>query len=118
VLGALLSAALAYSLAAFPVSAGIEGRHVEYRIDTPLPLRWTTDIAYVVTTVLPPFISSSRAVRWAGVALLIALIVAKVFYFRYFGSVWCFFAALISIALVLAVRAGRRQPAPAEARAR
>lgn len=115
VLGAVLSLVEVYALSVYPVSASIDGRHVDYRIDTPPPLRWPMDIAYVLTTVLPPFVSSSRAVRMAGVALLAALVVSKIFWFRYFASVWCFFAALISVGLVVALRAARRRPALAGA---
>jgi hypothetical protein len=116
VLGAGLSLLEVYALGAYPVGASIEGRHVDYRIDTPPVLRWPMDIAYLLTTVLPPFVSGSRTVRIAGVALLAALVISKIFYYRYFASVWCFFAALISVGLVLALRADRRRPALAGAR--
>jgi hypothetical protein len=115
VLGAIVSLAEAYALTVYPVGASIDGRHVEYRIDTPPLLRWPMDLAYVLTTVLPPFVSSNRTVRLAGAALLVALVVSKVVWFRYFASVWCFFAALISVGLVLALRAARRGPALAGA---
>jgi hypothetical protein len=116
ILGAVLSLVEVYALSAYPVSASINGRHVEYRIDTPPPLRWPMDLAYVLTTVLPPFVSSFRTVRLAGIALLVALVISKIFWFRYFASVWCFFAALISVGLVLALRAARRRPVLAGAR--
>jgi hypothetical protein len=114
-LGVVLSVAEAYSLATYPVSAGIGGRHVAYEIATPPVVRWPTDLAYLATTVAPPLVSSSRTVRRAGLAVLLALLVSKVLYYRYFASVWCFFAALISVGLVLALHATRRAPAAVRA---
>lgn len=105
VLGVLESVLFVYALQAYEVSANIAGGHVQYHIETPLPLRWVVDPIYAVVTVIPPLVSSIRMMRYIGVVVLASLIVSKIFYFDYFASVWCFFAALISLLVVLVVRA-------------
>jgi len=112
-LGVVLAAALAYGLQAYPVSAAIVGRHIQYRLDSPLAFRWITDFAYAVVTVIPPLASSDRRMRLLGMLVLGSLIVSKIFFYETFISVWCFFAALISVMIVLIVKAASRAtPSP------
>lgn len=105
VLGCLESLVFIYGLQVYPVSANIDGSHVQYHIETPLPLRRVIDPLYSIVTVVPPLVSSIRMMRIIGVIVLLSLIVSKIFYFQYFASVWCFFAALISVLVVLVLRA-------------
>lgn len=105
VVGALLAPAMAYGLAAFPVSANIAGPHIQYRQESSPVFRWVTDLAYPLAVVLPPLIAGRRLTRLVGLLLLASLIITKIFYFQYFASVWCFFAAIISVLVVAIVRA-------------
>jgi hypothetical protein len=104
ILGALLAPLMAYGLGAYPVVANTSGAHIQYRQETPLPFRWITDIAYAVAVVLPPMVASNRVVRLIGLLLIASLVLTKIFFYYYFASVWCFFAAGISVLVVLAVR--------------
>lgn len=110
VLGVVLAAARAYSLWAYPVSAGILGHHIQYRLDTPWALRRTGDIMYVIVTVGSPLLASSKLIRLMGLMVLVSLIVSKLFFYDTFISVWCFFAAIVSALVVLAVKRTRRAP--------
>jgi len=114
VLGAILAPALAYGLGAYPVSANIAGPHIQYRQDSPLPFRWVTDLIYPLVIVLPPLVASNRLVRLIGVLLLASLVLTKIFFYYYFASVWCFFAAIISVLVVLIVRASPARIAPTQ----
>lgn len=116
-LGVVVAAARVYGLWAYPVSARIVGQHIQYRLDTPWAIRWPSDIAYAIVTVLPPFVSSIRSIRILGLILLVSLVVSKIFFYQFFISVWCFFAALISALVVLVVRRGSRRSAPREVHA-
>lgn len=109
VFGALLAPAIAFGLATYPVSASITGHHIEYHLDSPQPYRLITDRAYVVATVAPPLLSSSRMIRWLGVLVLLSLIVSKLLFYATFISVWCFFAAVISALIVVVLRRRGRQ---------
>ncbi len=111
VIGVILAAALGYGLAAYPVSVNIDGPHIQYGLDSPLPFRWVTDITYAIVTVVSPLISSNRRIRLLGWTVLASLIISKLFFFAYFISVWCFFAAWCSLVVVLIVRADSRPSA-------
>jgi len=104
VLGAVVSLARAYGLMADPVTARIAGQHIRYQIDSPFPFRSASNIGYAIVTVLPPFVSSIRLMRFIGLILLASLVLSKIFFYDTFISVWCFFAALISALLVVVVK--------------
>lgn len=59
---------------------------------------------YVLATIGASFISSIRYVWVFGFLTLIGFLVAQYAYRHAFGSVWCFFAALISIIPVLLMK--------------
>lgn len=117
VLGVAVALAHTYGLRAYPVSANIAGQHVQYRLDSPLPFRWVTDICYTLVTVLPPLVSSIRLTRSLGLLVLLSFIVLKIFYYEHFISAWCFFAGLISAMVVVVVRRDSRRAALAQAAA-
>ncbi|KTC92163.1 DUF6629 family protein [Legionella cincinnatiensis] len=54
--------------------------------------------AYLIAVIVPFFISSIRGMWIIGAITTIGFIVAAVFYALAFGSVWCFFGALSTIA--------------------
>lgn len=96
-----------YALAAFPVTADVVGHHVRYGIEMPDLFRVPVDVLYYFVTLPPLLLSSHRPLRWIGVAMLAALVVSRLLYREYAVSVWCFFAACISVlVLVAVVRAG------------
>lgn len=63
---------------------------------------------YLAIVTLPAFISSFRNLWQFGVAVLLAAALAYYFYDQAFVSVWCFFAAIVSIVLVKVIRDNRR----------
>lgn len=82
-----------------PVTAAIKGMHIKYHIP-----HHHDDIAvavYAVATCLAPLLSSHKMVRFFGAALIASMIVAAFVYFYWFASVWCFFAALLSVLVIL-----------------
>lgn len=117
VLGVVLAVARAYGLWAYPVSAGILGHHIQYRLDTPWALRRTGDIAYALVTVGSPLVSSNKLIRFMGLVMLVSLIVTKIFFYDTFISVWCFVAAIVSALVVLVVKRAKRKPGQAHASA-
>jgi hypothetical protein len=71
--------------------------------------QWFTGV-YFAVTVLPYFISSQRAILIFGVPNLILGIIAFVFYRYVFISVWCFFAAVLSLSLYVFLRKLHHEP--------
>jgi hypothetical protein len=63
-----------------------------------------TSLLYIIATIVPFFITRNKTVWLLGALIAIAYVVSYVAYFEAFGSVWCFFAALISILVYGLVR--------------
>lgn len=68
------------------------------------PLSALTPFLYPVCTILPFFVSSLKGARWLGVAVTVAALVAGYFYWVTFASVWCFFAALVTLGILAIAR--------------
>ena len=58
---------------------------------------------YVIATSGAMLISSINYMWVLGVLTIIALIISQIFYYLAFGSVWCFFAAIISLLIYFIV---------------
>jgi hypothetical protein len=76
---------------------------------TEYPETATIGTAYLVATAFCPMLSSRRPVVVLGIVMLIGLIVAYVFYWQAFVSVWCFFAAIASVTILSHFEWSRRQ---------
>jgi hypothetical protein len=63
---------------------------------------------YLVATGLPLMLSSQRTVVVLGAIVLAGLVVAYAFYWEAFISVWCFFAAVASVAILCHFEWSRR----------
>lgn len=62
---------------------------------------WFLMILYFIVTVVPPLLSSSKLLRFFGWSLVISYIVTYMFFIEALFSVWCFFAAVLSIQIFL-----------------
>ncbi len=100
-IGALVSLYLAYCLLTYPVQSKVIGHHISYQQDYPTIFRHLGGVLYVVATIVPPFLSSTRRMWILGAAILISYIITTIFYVDYIVSVWCFFASLISISVLI-----------------
>lgn len=92
--GFLLSVFFLIILISKPLSINVINRSIQYSFETPFNL--AIRASYLLVVFLPLFLSSNRAFRWFGVAILAAAIISEIFFVSTFASVWCFFAALIS----------------------
>ena len=81
----------------YPVIAEIDGYHIRYKLSFPPALFIFSSIFYAGSTVLPTFISGIKRMWLLGVCITLAYIVTAIFYHAYIISVWCYFAAFISI---------------------
>jgi hypothetical protein len=100
IIGAMVSIYLAYCLITYDVESRIIGFHISYLQDYPTGIGTTSAIFYMVATIGPPFFCSARYMWALGLAILISYIVTTIFYTDYIVSVWCFFASVISIAVL------------------
>ncbi len=54
-------------------------------------------VFYLITTIAPFFISSVKRMWVFGILIAVSCVVTGIFFSQYLTSVWCFFAAVISI---------------------
>lgn len=97
VAGAAVGTYLLCVLVAFPVVSRPTGQHVEY--DSPHFFAASVMTLYLVSTTVSPLLSTHRLVKVFGTLALLSFGAAYYFYARWFISVWCFFAALLSIVI-------------------
>ena len=103
-LGLLVSLYMGYYLAGYPVRAEIGSHHIRYVQYIPLAQISFSGIFYFIPTVVPLLISNIKSMWIMGLSLLASYIVSHLFYTQYVTSVWCFFAAILSVEVLWIVR--------------
>jgi hypothetical protein len=103
-LGCAVSAFLLIGLLFFlePVAL-ISGHHIRYDFQSYVHTSHYTGILYVLPTVLPPFLAASKRCHVLGWANLASFFITKFFFTEHIISVWCYFAAIMSAAVVCIV---------------
>jgi hypothetical protein len=107
-LGVLTSAYLLFYVFKNSAYVSVVDHHIRYHTFVN-GYTWFTGI-YILVTLFPYFISSQRAILWFGGPNLIFCAAAFILYRVTFISVWCFFAALISINLYISLRKLHHEP--------
>ena len=90
---------LFFNMLRFPIEARIVGGHIEYA--SPHFYALLVMSGYLGGTCLSLLVSSHRHVVLFGVAALGSFIYSYVVYARWLISVWCFFAAALSVIVLL-----------------
>lgn len=60
----------------------------------------TFTVLYIMATIVTPFVSSIRKMKWLGIVFLASYLFAVIFYNSFVVSVWCFFAAMLSFVVL------------------
>lgn len=97
VLGALVSAWMIYGLIFFESTSFVEQHSIAYR--NPLTGNLWVSLLYILAACGALVVSTRRVVRWYGVLNLIGLTIAQLVKEFAFASVWCFYAAILSIVI-------------------
>lgn len=58
---------------------------------------------YLLVTITPLFVASLKKVKVFGWSLIGSLALSYIFFFHYIVSVWCFFAAILSVQILLII---------------
>ncbi len=114
--GLAVGAYLMYTLVTFGVIARPTGQHIEYV--SPHFFAAAVMSVYLLSTGVGPILSSHWMVRVFGVLALLSFASVYAFYARWFISVWCFFAALLSVTILVHLKvdgAGRTLRGPLNA---
>ncbi len=101
-LGAASSLYMFYCLINFNLSAIVENCHIRYLRDFPY-LNIMRPINFV-TIAVTPFLSTLRHMKVLSAIMLASLIVSYFFFTNYLISVWCFFAAILSVLMIWIVK--------------
>ena len=107
--GLVAGSYLLYFWGVDPTKAKVEGGHMLYIS----PHFFIAPILalYVLGTCVSSLVSSHGTVRWFGIAAALSFALAAVFYSLWFISVWCFFAAVMSVTVLAYFKAGGADPA-------
>ncbi len=101
--GAVVSLVVLCVLILYPVQVMPMHHHLHYRFDFPEGVKNLIDIftiLYFITTVVPPFFSSTSKMKLLGTGFMLSYIIAILFYKGFVVSVWCYFAAILSIVVL------------------
>jgi hypothetical protein len=99
-MGAMVSVYELYYILTSSVSASIDCNHILYNVIVPENTSTLITALYLISTVIPAFVSSLKKTNLLGIVLVISLIVSQLFYENTLVSVWCFFASILSIIII------------------
>jgi hypothetical protein len=97
-LGLLLGSYLLWQVTAYPVGAQQAGHCINYTTHTPNDVAVT--LLYVLVTCAPALISSRRYLRWFGLLSLVGVIATALVRADELTSLWCLYAALVSVLIL------------------
>lgn len=108
VAGVAVGAFLLYYMLVSPIVSQPIGQHIEYI--SPHFFVAAVMSLYLLSTTLSPMFSSHRMVNVFGILALLSAVAAYYFYVSWFISVWCFFAALLSVVIYFHFKKKQRSP--------
>lgn len=112
--GFMLSLYYSWNLLTKSVTPVINHFHIQYLNDFPPLMGYFAFGIYVLVTIGSLFTSGVRRMWIFGVLILVSCTVTGIFYKEYLTSVWCFFAAVISVVIYWIVREAEKEYHPAE----
>ena len=98
-IGILLSIILAFRLSTETITSAIVEHHIKYTFNNKNYFYHFTGIFYVLVSVFPPFFSQFKKMSLLGWLIFISFGITVLFYGAHIISVWCFFSALMSVAV-------------------
>jgi len=107
-IGCITSFYMAYTLITSDFHSSISNHHIQYNQNFSTIVINLGSVFYFLPTVLPAFISSLKKMIYIGMLLLSSYIISKLYYPENVVSVWCYFAAAISIAVFLIIASSRQ----------
>lgn len=103
-IGAAISLTVCVRLLFYPLTSAIVDHHIVYSMKFPVLIKYLGAAGYFIATVVPTFASSVKRMHFLGILILISYVTAAIFFTKYAISVWCFFAAVISMVIYIIVK--------------
>jgi hypothetical protein len=97
VTGILVSSYYGICLLLFSINPQIANCHIRYDGRFPVNLMMPMFLLYVSVTIIPLFLSTMKKMKILGSMMFLACVLTVIFYIENVTSVWCFFAAVISV---------------------
>ena len=102
-IGSAVSACLIAVLFIYPVHILTTHNHIHFSFDFPQwneNFIWLASLLYFMATIAAPFFSGIKRMKWLGMGFLAAYLFSLVFFKGYLISMWCYFAAVLSLVIV------------------
>ena len=109
-LGFLISCTQAYGLLFYKADSFVRWHHIHYELSFPFAHHLLSGFLYFIPTVVSPFISGNRKMRYLGIVILISFLVSKFMFQDYSFYVWCYFAAIISLLIYFIMQKPKKDP--------
>ncbi len=100
-LGAALAIYHVYCLVRYPITVTASAHHIDYLRDFPERPSKIISAIYLLVTILPLLLSSVNRMKILGIAIAISCLVSYLFFRDFFISIWCFFAAILSVIVII-----------------
>lgn len=110
VLGIFFAVYLIISLLQYPAHAEMKHLHIRYIQKVPPSMLIIGSCCYVAATVISLFIPKNNLIKFLGVIVLISFLISKLFFADNVVSVWCLFAALMSIDIYVILKRSTVKP--------
>ncbi|MCX6335324.1 MAG: hypothetical protein NT092_13670 [Bacteroidia bacterium] len=107
--GIFLSLYYSTCLMLFRINPEIINCHIYYAGAFPQKLMLPAFLLYITVTVTPLFISTVKRMYILGILMFAGCVVSVIFYTRNVTSVWCFFAAIISVVIYWILKGAEAQ---------
>ncbi|MCB8998994.1 MAG: hypothetical protein H6540_02850 [Bacteroidales bacterium] len=95
--GLVVSVYYAAGLILFKVTPSILNYHIHYEAGYPIWLALSVFAIYIGVTIIPFYLSTVKYIKIFGSLLFAAVVVTAALYSYNLTSVWCFFAAFLSV---------------------
>lgn len=99
-IGGALAVVMAIQAMQPEIGVAVVGEQLDYRLSLPFP-SWYLAFPYVLATCLTPALSSHPWIRVFGIGNFVAMCAAALIESRDYSSIWCTFAAFLSLIIVV-----------------
>jgi hypothetical protein len=103
-LGIVIGIYLGFQISSFTSTISVSKHHLIYVPEKGRIHPFNNGLLYFLATVPPPFISSVRRMRAFGFLVLTSFALSVLFFPEAVISVWCYFAALLSLIIYLVIQ--------------
>jgi len=87
----------------YPVEVIPMHHHLHYSFNFPAQIKNLISffsLLYIMATIVAPFVSGIKQMKWLGVSFFASYLFAIIYYNGFVVSVWCYFAALLSFVVL------------------